>query len=172
MTERNHRTDLAPHSSLDRRTLLRRVAQGAAITGAMVATSQIVQSSPVHAACSPVTKLLQVNPANCMQIAPTTNPTSGQPPTCVTTNWVAGQSDTVGYTCPNTYQVNITDPECDPVQAWAVKSCLLASGIQVTCVPGTISGDLVTFPTFTAAEVAQNCVYLDYRIELDCCVGV
>lgn len=156
----------------DRRTLLKRLGLGAAVVGAWT-TPQVLAAAPASAACTPITKMLQINPAVCASGGVTTTfPTAPEPTTCFPSGWASGRNDGVTYTCPATPAlggtITITTVGCTPVSARAILFCNPApsGGSQYSCVSGTISGTSVTFPT---SMPAPGCFYLMFRITLSCC---
>lgn len=138
------------------------------MAGAWVAP-QVLSTPTASAVCTPVEKLLQVN-ISCTAVNTTTN---GGLPGCVPTGWVDGRNDGVGFSCTPAPGVakgaTITIAAgCTPLEARAVKSCFLSSGGSpvLTCVTGSIVGQVVTFPTITDSR----CFYDAYRIQLTCCI--
>lgn len=156
-------------TSQDRREFLRKAGLGAAVAGAWVAP-QVLSTGTASAACSPITKLLQVSAPTCSAMTTTVD---SDLPGCVPTSWATGQNDGVTFTCGADVHggtITITDG-CTPVSAKVVKYCALVSGGGAySCVTGTIAGNVVTFPTITGLGLTQGCVYLEYRITLSCCL--
>lgn len=154
-------------TSSDRREFLRRAGLGAAVAGAWVAP-QVLSTPTASAACSPVEKFLQVS-IGCAGVARTAPSLLG----CAPTGWTTPGNDGVGFACAPAPGIakgaTITIAAgCTPLQAMAVRTCFLSSGGSPvrTCIPGTIVGQVVTFPTITD----PRCFYDAYRIRLTCCL--
>jgi hypothetical protein len=159
----------------DRRDFLRRAGLGAAAAGAWVAP-QVLSTSTASAACTPVCKLLQVT-TGC---APASTNVNGNLPGCVPScqsgvagSWASGPNDLVGFSCTpapggNSKGATITIANgCTPADAKAVKQCSASGGlVTYSCVSGSISGQVVTFPTITDPQ----CFYDAYRITVTCCI--
>ena len=155
-------------TSQDRREFLRKAGLGAVAAGAWVAP-QVLSTATASAACTPIAKLLQVAAPSCLEM---TTSVDSNLPGCVPSSWATGQNDGVGFTCAGNAlgaTITITDG-CTPVDAKVVKWCSLASGNQYSCITGSISGNVVTFPTITGSGITQGCVYLEYRITVSCCL--
>jgi hypothetical protein len=154
-------------TSQDRREFLRKAGLGAAVAGAWVAP-QVLSTGTASAACSPITKLLQVSAPTCSAMTTTVD---SDLPGCVPTSWATGQNDGHLHLRADVHggTITITDG-CTPGSG-VVKRC--APRLRRRCVPrvtGSIAGNVVTFPTITGAELTQGCVYLEYRITVSCCL--
>lgn len=156
----------------DRRAFLQRVGIGAVAASAWVAP-QVLFTDVASAGCTPLYKMLQLNAGSCAQVAPTG--VNGSLPGCLPANWATGRTDGVPFVCvPHptptrgaTITVNLAG--CGPSSATAVKYCPSFTGTNYTCIPGTIVGNTVTFPTIGVVEDFFGCAYIDYRITVKCC---
>ena len=155
-------------TSQDRREFLRKAGLGAVAAGAWVAP-QVLSTATASAACTPINKLLQVSAPSCSAMDTTVD---SNLPGCVPTDWAINRNDGVGFTCAGNAlgaTITITDG-CTPVSAKVVKWCQFASGNQYSCVDGAIlPGNVVTFAAITGSGLTQGCVYLEYRITVECC---
>ena len=159
----------------DRRRFLQQAGLGAAAVGAWVAP-QVLFTATAAAGCTPITKLLQVPACSCPVAAGAITNTDSNLPSCVPGGWASGRNDGITFTCAALLAnpchggtVTITSAGCGPSAGSAVKFCPLASGTKYTCVPGTVSGNSITFPAISSTERAAGCVYVDYRITVTCC---
>jgi len=153
----------------DRRDFLRKAGLGAVAAGAWVAP-QVLSTATASAACTPITKLLQIQANACpgnSGVVTTSN-------ACAPLGWSAGVNDGVTFTCSsltvNPAQgstITITNG-CTPTSARAVKYCPTGSGTGLTCVTGTIVGTQITF-TMNGTDILNNCVFVDFRITVSCC---
>ena len=153
-----------------RRDFLRKAGTGAAVAGAAWAVPQI-QTVPAGAA--PVSWYLEIDPATCAVISPTT----GSSITCDPTGWLTGQTGPVngadinwtlvqnnGLDCTQGFVLTVTDPDTIIVAARAEETCANSSPPgQSRCVDGTINGAQteVTFPDNFNPE---QCLYDVFRI--------
>ena len=158
----------------DRRAFLQRAGLGAVAAGAWVAP-QVLFTSVASAGCTPITKRLQINAGACASGVGVTTTVNPNLPSCVPAGWASGVNDGVTFTCTTPgvstrgATINVTLPGCGPTVAWAVKFCPFGSGPNYTCIPGTIVGATVTFPTIVGLEALFLCQYIDYRITVTCC---
>jgi len=159
----------------DRRAFLQRAALGTVAIGAWV-TPQVLFTAVASAGCTPITKLLQIVACTCPSGAGSVTSTNPFLPLCVPAGWAVGRNDGVTFTCAalsgnacHGGAVTITAAGCTPVSGRAVRFCPNASGAKYACVNGVVSGNTITFPLLSAAQRAQGCTYLEYRISLTCC---
>lgn len=152
--------------SHDRREFLRKAGLGAVAVGAWAAP-QVLSTGRASAACTPVTKLLQVDKNGFAQL--TSTPLVAG---CAPSGWAVSRNDGVTFSFSSSAPggpttITITNG-CTLVDARAVRYDANGSGGPgYKCVKGTVTGNSVTFPA--APPGLTGSFYVDYRITVSCC---